>query len=43
MRNAGGKTAREMARRACGTDFVKIEKLRRGPGMVAVVWLFGGI
>lgn len=34
--NAGGKVASDKARRACGKDFVKIVKLRRGPGMVTM-------
>jgi hypothetical protein len=35
-RNAGAKVASDMARRAWGTDLVKIVKFRTGPAMMAV-------
>jgi hypothetical protein len=37
MKKAGGNVARHIARRACAVDLVKIVKLRRGPGIVAIM------
>lgn len=36
IKKAGGNVARDMARRACGVDFVKIVRARMGEGIVAV-------
>lgn len=41
-RKAGGNVAREIARRVCAVDLVKIFMERTGPAMTAECWILEG-